>query len=311
MERGCNMACPRNFTEVIDILKRSSTHQKVALAAAADDAALTALVEASEKGLVDYLLFGNKARILEIAKKDKLKIDPKTIEDIDDEHLACTAAVQAVAGGKADVLMKGSVHTDIYLHAVLDKETGLRGNGFISHVMIWECLHWGKLIFVSDAVVNICPDLGQKVTIIENAVRAAHVFGIEEPKVAIVCAVENVNPKMPPTIDAAAITMMAKRKQIKLKCLIDGPLALDNAISEEAARTKGIDSPVAGKADILIAPDIEAGNILAKAYPFLVPGGEMAGVLVGARKPVILTSRADSAKSKLYSIAAAAYLSKG
>ena len=305
------MACPRNFTEVIDILKKSSTHQKVALASAADEAALAALVEANEKGLVDYVLFGNKARILEIAKKDKLKINPKTIEDIDDEHLACTAAVQAVAGGKADTLMKGSVHSDVYLRAVLDKEKGLRGGDIMSHIMIWECLHMGRLIFVSDAALNMYPDIPTKVAIIENAVKAAHVFGVEEPKVALLCAVETVNPKMPPTIDAAAITMMAQRKQIKLKCVIDGPLALDNALSEEAARTKGIDSPVAGKADILIAPNIEAGNILAKAYPFVSPGGEMAGVLVGARKPVIITSRADSAKSKLYSIAAAAYLAKG
>ncbi|MBN1808380.1 MAG: bifunctional enoyl-CoA hydratase/phosphate acetyltransferase [Planctomycetes bacterium] len=305
------MGSPRNFTDVIAALSKRSIKQTVALASAATSTGLSAMVEAHGAGFIDYLLFGPRADILKTAEENSLDIDESTIRDCADGHEACRAAVQAVANNEACTLMKGDVHTKEYLKAVLDRDRGLRGPGLMSHVFIWERLSMNKFVFVSDAALNIAPDLQQKVAITENAIEVAHVFGVDEPKVALLASVETVNPKMPATLEAAIITQMARRKQIHGKAVIDGPLALDNAISPEAARVKGIDSPVAGYADILITPDIEAGNMLAKAYPFLVPGAEMAGVVVGAKKPVIITSRADSMKSKLYSIAAAAYLSTG
>ncbi|HHN46806.1 MAG TPA: bifunctional enoyl-CoA hydratase/phosphate acetyltransferase [Planctomycetes bacterium] len=286
----------------------ASKRQKVALASAADTTALSALVKAHEAGLADYVLFGQEREIASVAEAAGLKIDRKAIREVKGEKEACGAAVEAVRKGEADTLMKGRVYTRVYLRAVLDREKGLRGRGLMSHVFIWEVLHMGRLIFVSDAALNMYPDVEQKAAIVENAVKAAKAFGLAEPKVALLAAVENVNPKMPATIDAAIITQMARRKQVAQGAIVDGPLALDNALSEEAARVKGIESPVAGRADVLVVPDINCGNMLAKAYPFLVPGGEMAGILVGAAKPVIITSRADSEKSKLYSIAAAAFV---
>jgi len=303
------MGLPRNFSEIIESLRKNSIKQKVALASAATSTGLEALVAAQADGFVDYLLFGDKSAIMNLSRKNNLNIDEKTIRDFKDEHEACEAAVKSVADGEACTLMKGQVHTGDFLKAVLNKEKGLRGGGIMSHVFIWEALHYGRFIFVSDAALNIAPDLEQKIAIVENSIAVAHAFGIDEPKVALLASIETVNPKMPATIDAAAITIMSRRGQLKGKAQVDGPLALDNALNLEAAKVKGIDSPVAGFADILITPDIEAGNMLAKAYPFLVPGGEMAGIVVGAKKPVIITSRADSMKSKLYSIAAAAYLS--
>lgn len=301
------MPVPKNFTEVIETLKGLGHCPSLALACAADEAALSAVCEAESEGIIKYQLFGEKAHILEVARRSGVNVDEDRIREVEDEAETCSVAVKAVVDGEADILMKGHVHTATFLRAVLSRNAGLRGEEAMSHVFIWDAPHIDRLIFVTDGALNVAPDLDTKIAIVKNAVRCAQSFGIEDPKVALFAAVEVVNPKMPATIDAAIITQMARRGQLGIRAQVDGPLALDNAVSLEAARVKEIDSPVAGRADILVAPDIEAGNILAKACPFLVPDGEAAGIIVGARVPVVITSRADSAKSKLYSIVAAVF----
>ncbi|MEI7435868.1 MAG: bifunctional enoyl-CoA hydratase/phosphate acetyltransferase, partial [bacterium] len=217
-------------------------------------------------------------------------------------------AVKMVSEGKADILMKGYIHSDDYLRAVLNKDWGLRAGPTMSHVFIWEALRYGRLIFVTDGAMNVAPDLVTQANIIMNAVYLAHVFGVVEPKVALLAAVEMVNPSMPATVNAACLAKMNDRCQYSESFKIDGPLALDNALSPESAAHKKISGPVAGHADILIVPDIESGNMLAKSFVYLT-GGDMAGILVGAKAPVVLTSRSDSSRSKLFSIAAAVLMS--
>jgi len=205
--------------------------------------------------------------------------------------------------------MKGHLHTDDFLRAVLDREHGLRTKAVMSHVFIWEATDiFGRLVFVTDASMNIAPDLVTKSDILLNAVHLAGMFGVACPRVAILAAVELVNPKMPATVEAGSLSKMCERRQFSTHCTFDGPLALDNALSERAARVKGITGDVAGRADILLVPDIEAGNPLAKSFNYLT-GGRMAGVVVGAAAPVVLTSRADSAENKLYSMAVAVLMS--
>jgi phosphate butyryltransferase len=213
-------------------------------------------------------------------------------------------AVRLVSGGKAEILMKGYVHTDDFLRGVLNKEYGLRTGSIMSHVFVAEIREWDKLVFVTDSAMNIAPDLEQKAAILLNAVYLANLFGIAKPKVAVLAAVELVNPNMPATLDAAALGTMADRGQYVPACVVDGPFGLDNAVSEAAAKHKKIGGPVAGKGDILVVPDIEAGNILAKSLVYF-GGHRMIGLLIGAKAPVVLTSRADSQEAKLLSIAAA------
>jgi phosphate butyryltransferase len=223
-------------------------------------------------------------------------------------HAAAEAAVALVRCGEAALLMKGSLHTDELLHAVLDRTKGLRTERRLSHVYLMDVPGHPRPLLVTDAAVNIAPDLAIKRDIIQNAIDLAHAMGIALPKVAILSAVETINPKLASTLDAAALCKMTDRGQIT-GGLVDGPLAFDNAISLEAAREKGIVSPVAGEADILVVPDLEAGNILAKQLTFLA-GADAAGVVLGARVPIILTSRADAERTRLASCAVAAKLAR-
>ena len=226
-----------------------------------------------------------------------------SIIDEGSDLAAAATAAEFVSSGKADILMKGQIHTDDFLRAVLDKEIGLRSGHVMSHVFILETTHLDRLTLVTDGAMNIAPDLVQKADIILNAVYLAQLLGNESPKVGVLAATEVVNPQMQATVDAAVLSKMSERRQFPC-CRVDGPFALDNAVSEVAAEIKRISGEVAGKCDILLVPNIEAGNMLAKSFVYLAQG-RVAGVLVGAAAPVVLTSRADSAEAKLYSIATA------
>jgi len=274
-----------------------------AVAYPCEASALASAVEAGEKGLIVPLLVGPAATILSLAKKAGLDLAGATIVDVKDSRAAAGKAVELVREGKAELLMKGSLHTDELLSAVMAKETGLRTGRRVSHVFVMDVPTYHKVLIVTDAAINIAPSLDDKVDICQNAIDLAVSFGVARPKVAILAAVETVTAKMPATLDAAALCKMAERGQIK-GGLLDGPLAFDNAISKDAAKTKGIRSEVAGDPDILLVPDLEAGNILAKLLSFLARA-DSAGLVVGARVPIILTSRADSVRSKIASCAVA------
>ncbi len=292
-----------NFDELVDAVK-GLPPQTVAVAAANSEPAVMGAVQAAEMGVARPIFYGDEKHIREIAGLHELDLSPYEIIDEPDDLKATAMAVQAVRDGKAQVLMKGHIHTDDFLRAVLDKEHGLRAGYLMSHVFILEARQLGRLLFVTDGAMNIAPDLEQKAQIILNAVYLARLFGIKRPKVGILAAVEVVNPKMQATLDAAAFAAMDRRGQFPY-CIVDGPFAMDNAISLDAARIKGIKGPVAGQCDILVVPDIEAGNIMVKTFSFLC-GGRTAGVLIGAAAPVVLTSRADSPEARAHSIAAGA-----
>jgi phosphotransacetylase len=245
---------------------------------------------------------GPSAKIAEIAKRAKIDLAGFEIVDVEHSHDAAARAVQLVREGKAELLMKGSLHSDELLGAIVSRE-GLRTGRRISHAFIMDVPTYHKVLVVTDAAINIAPDLAAKVDICQNAIDLAMALGLEAPKVAILAAVETVNPSMPATIDAAALCKMAERRQIT-GGLLDGPLAFDNAISAEAAKIKGIESAVAGDPDILLVPNLEAGNMLAKQLTFLA-NADSAGLVLGARVPVILTSRADSVRARIASCAVA------
>jgi phosphotransacetylase len=274
-----------------------------AVAHPCETTALAGPIEAAEKGLIKPILVGPAAKIRALAKEHRLKLGDIEIVDTPHSHESAARAVQLVREGKAELLMKGSLHTDELLGAVIARETGLRTARRMSHVFLMDVPTYHKPIIITDAAINIAPTLEDKVDICQNAIDIAHVMGLKKPKVAILAAVETVTSKMPATIDAAALCKMADRKQIT-GGLLDGPLAFDNAISKEAARIKGIDSEVAGDPDILLVPDLEAGNMVAKLLSFLAKA-DSAGLLLGARVPVILTSRADSVRSRIASCAVA------
>jgi phosphotransacetylase len=249
--------------------------------------------------LIAPLLVGPAAKIKETAAAAQIDLDNLEIIDVPHSHAAAARAVELVKEGKAEILMKGSLHTDELMSAIVSREGGLRTGRRISHVFIMDVPTYHKVLIVTDAAINIAPTLEDKVDICQNAIDLAVSLGLEKPKVAILAAVETVTSKMPSTIDAAALCKMAERGQIK-GGILDGPLAFDNAISAEAAATKGIKSEVAGDPDILLAPDLEAGNILAKQLSFLA-NADSAGMVLGAKVPVILTSRADSVRSRIAS----------
>mgnify|MGYP001394757808 CR=1 FL=1 len=280
---------------------------RVAVAAAADKHVLDALMMAKNEGFAEPILIGEKEAIKKIAQE--LSFDLSTIEiiDIADPFLASVEAVSLIRNKKADILMKGLVGTGPMLKAVLDKENGLRKGAVLSHVALFETQFYHKLLGVTDAAMNVAPEFDDKVSLVKNAIEVFHKLGMKEPKVAVIGAVETVNPKMEATVHAAMLTQMNRRKQIK-GCIIDGPLALDNAVSAESAQHKGIVSDVAGDVDLIVTPDINSGNILYKALNFL-GGATTAAVIMGARVPIVLTSRADSERSKLMSIALAAAIS--
>lgn len=292
----------RSFEEVLKLAKERGP-KTLAVAVAQDKEVLLAVKAAHDIGVVDAILVGDKEKIIEEACK--IGMDVKEYEIIDEKDLTCASrkAVELVSSGNADVVMKGLVDTSIILKAVLDKEIGLRTGKILSHVAVFDVATYHKILFVTDAAMNIAPDLNQKKQIVENAVFVAHSLDINEPKVAAVCAKEKVNPKMPATVEAKELEEMNSRGEIS-GCIVGGPFALDNAISKEAAAHKGINHPVAGDADIILVPNIESGNVLYKSLAFL-SNAKNAGVIVGASAPIVLTSRADSDEAKLNSIALA------
>jgi phosphotransacetylase len=273
-----------------------------AVAYPCEESALQGALEAGQKGLIEPILVGPREEIEAAARKAKLDLGRAKVVDVPGAStLSAAKAVELVRQGQAELLMKGSLHTDELLGAVVARETGLRVGRRLSHVFLMDVPTYHKVLTVTDAAINIAPTLEEKVDICQNAIDLVIALGVEKPKVAILAAVEGVNSKMQATLDAAALCKMADRKQIR-GALLDGPLAFDNAINKDAARTKGIDSEVAGDPDILLAPDLEAGNILAKLLTFLA-NADSAGLVLGARVPVILTSRADSVRSRIASCA--------
>ena len=271
-----------------------------------DETSLMGALQAAQANIIIPILVGPKDRICSVAKAHGLNIQGVDIVDVPHSHEAAEKAVELVRTGKAELLMKGSLHSDELLGAVTKRETGLRTGRRISHVFVMDVPNHPHTLFITDAAVNIAPDLMAKRDIIQNAIDLYAGLGLGVPKVAILSAVETVNPSIPSTIEAAALCKMADRGQITGGEL-DGPLAFDNAISPEAARIKGIKSPVAGHAQILVVPDLEAGNMLAKNLTFL-SGADAAGIVLGARVPIILTSRADSLRSRMASCAVAMLL---
>jgi len=274
-----------------------------AVAHPCERSALAGAAEAAAAGLITPIYVGPRTRITEIARENDISLGSAEIIDAPHSHAAAEQAVALVREGRAELLMKGSLHTDELLGAVVARDSGLRTGRRISHVFIMDVPTYHKVLIVTDAAINIAPALEDKVDICQNAIDLAMSLGLKQPKVAILAAVETVNSKMPATLDAAALCKMADRGQIK-GAVLDGPLAFDNAINKDAARTKGIKSEVAGDPDILLAPDLEAGNILAKLLSFLARA-DSAGLVVGARVPVILTSRADSVRARIASCAVA------
>ncbi|AAS43139.1 MULTISPECIES: phosphate butyryltransferase [Bacillus] len=276
----------------------------VAVAVAEDHEVIEAVAKAITLQLAQFRLYGNQEKIMGMLQEHNLQTS-EHIEVIAAQSSAEAAelSVKAVRNGEADVLMKGNIPTANILKAVLNKEWGLRKGSVLSHVAAFEVPNYDRLIFVTDAAMNIAPDVTQKAAIIQNTVEVARAIGIDLPKVAPIAAVEVVNPAMQATIDAAMLTQMNRRGQIK-NCVVDGPLALDNAVSQIAAEHKGIVSDVAGKADILLVPTIEAGNVLYKSLVYFADA-KVGAMIAGAKAPIVLTSRADSAETKVYSLALA------
>jgi len=283
------------------LLERCKSREPIPTAVAhpCEKSALAGAIEAGELGLIIPILVGPAAKIAEIALEAGINISGIEIVDTPHSHASASKAVELVRQGKAELLMKGSLHTDELLGAVVARETGLRTGRRLSHVFLMDVPTYHKVLLVTDAAINIAPGLDDKADICQNAIDLAIMLGVDQPKVAILAAVETVNSKMPSTLDAAALCKMADRGQIK-GGLLDGPLAFDNAISKEAAEIKGIRSAVAGDPDILLVPDLEAGNILAKQLSFLA-NADSAGIVLGARVPIILTSRADTVRARIAS----------
>jgi phosphotransacetylase len=265
--------------------------------------ALMGAMDAAAQGLITPILVGPAAKIREVAAANGIDLGATRIVDAAHSHESAAKAVELVRKGEAELLMKGSLHTDELLGAVVARDTGLRTSRRLSHAFVMDVPTYHKVLIVTDGAINIAPTLEDKVDICQNAIDLAVSLGVARPKVAILGAVETVTSKMPATIDAAALCKMAERGQIT-NGVLDGPLAFDNAISKEAAKIKGIQSEVAGDPDILLAPDLEAGNILAKQLSFLA-NADSAGIVLGARVPIILTSRADSVRSRIASCAVA------
>ena len=286
-----------------DIIKfaRERGPKTVSVACCQDKDVLMAIENARKENIVDAILVGDMEKTKEIAKDLNISLDNYNLVDIKDFSEACLKAVELVSTGKADMVMKGLVDTSIILKSVLNKEIGLRTGNVLSHVAVFDIEGYDRLFFVTDSAMNLAPDINTKKQIIENACSVARSLDIKEPKVALICAKEKVNPKMKDTVEAKELEDMYLRGEIT-GCMVGGPFALDNAVSEEAAKHKGMNHPIAGKADVLVVPDIEAGNVLYKSIAFFAKC-ENAGLIVGAKAPIILTSRADSEKTKLNSIA--------
>jgi len=293
----------KSLNDIIDLAKGKETRRLV-VAAAADKQVLEAVKNANKDKIIIPVLVGNKTKIEQIAKEIDFDLSSIDIYEEDNPAKASVKAVSLIREGKAEILMKGLVSTAPLLKAVLNKENGLRKGATLSHFALIESPYYHKLIGVTDAAMNIAPEFNEKINIVNNAVEVFHRLGNNNPKVAIIGPLEVVNPKIESTTHAAMLTVMNNRGQIK-GCTIDGPFAIDNAVSKKAAEHKGIVSDVAGDADILVAPDLNSGNILYKSLMFM-GGCTSAAVIMGAKIPVVLTSRADTDKSKMMSIALAA-----
>ena len=292
----------RTFESILKSAKMIGPKSLV-VAVAEDDDVLNAVNNAYQYGIIKGILVGNEGDIRKIAQKNQIDITNFELIHEEDRVQACKKAAEVLKSGRASMLMKGFVDTAVILKAVLDKEDGLTNNGLLSHVGVLQINGFDRLFILSDAAMNIAPSLEDKVEIIRNAVKVAHGLGNKLPKVAILCAVEKVNPKMPATVDAKQLEEMNKFGIIK-DCIVGGPFALDNAVSLESAKHKGIEHPVAGRADILITPNIESGNMLNKSMEYFALA-KKAGIIMGAGAPIVLTSRASSEESKLNSIALA------
>ena len=273
-----------------------------------DTLSLGGAIDAQGAGIITPVLVAPRSRLERVAQEAGLDISGCEVLDVPHSHAAAAAAAQLAGRGEVQALMKGSLHTDEYLGAVLAPGVGLRTERRLSHCYVMQTASYPRPFIITDAAINIAPTLDDKADIVRNAIDLAHVLGVAQPRVAILAAVETVNPRMPATLDAAALCKMADRGQIG-GALLDGPLAFDNAVSPEAARVKGIVSQVAGQADVLVVPDLESGNMLAKQLEYL-GGAESAGIVMGARVPLVLTSRSDSRATRLASCAIALMLAE-
>lgn len=273
-----------------------------------DALSLGGVVAAHREGLIDPVLVGPRARVQAAAAAAEIDISDYTLVDVPHSHAAAAQAVRLVREGTIEALMKGSLHTDELIAAVIDRDCGLRTGRRISHCYIMDVPGRGEPLVITDAAINIAPTLQDKIDIVQNAIDLAHALRFAEARVAILSATESVNPQLPTTVEAAALCKMAERGQIT-GGILDGPLALDNAIDPQAAAVKRLNSPVAGRANVLVVPDLEAGNMLAKSLSFLA-GADAAGIVVGARVPIVLTSRSDSLQARLASCAVAALLAQ-
>lgn len=295
----------RTFDQVLEKIKDYPT-QKISVASGTDEQTLIAVTEARDRDIATSVLVGDESIMRENA--EKAGVDLKGIEIIDvkgDPFLAAKRAVQEVSEGRAQIYMKGYIHSDDFLRTVIGRDAGLRTENILNHVFILDAKHLGRLLFITDGAMNIAPDLEDKARIVANTIALAQLFNIERPKVAVLSAVEVINPKIDSTLVAAALAKMSDRNQFH-GGIVDGPFALDNAISEEAAKYKKIGGEVAGKADIILVPEIITGNALAKSFAHIA-GGVSAGLLFGASAPVVLPSRSDPMECKLMGIACAVY----
>ncbi|MBI40930.1 MAG: phosphate butyryltransferase [Leptospiraceae bacterium] len=295
----------QNFDQVLDKIHDYPV-QRIAVANGVDPATLHAVCEARDKSIAESALFGDESTIRENAEKQGLDLKGIDIVDHKEPIHAANAAVKSVSEGKCSIYMKGYIHSDDFLRTVISRDAGLRTENILNHVFILEAKHLGRLLFITDGAMNIKPDLEEKARIIANTVALAQTFDIAKPKVAVLSAVEVIAPKIESTLEAAALAKMGDRNQFH-GGLVDGPFALDNAISEEAAAYKKIGGEVAGKADILLVPDIVTGNALAKSFAHIT-GGTSAGLIYGASAPVVLPSRSDPERCKLMGIACAVYV---
>jgi len=295
----------RTLEELV-VMAQQHPPVRVAVAAAAHSLVLQSIRRAVELGIVDPILVGRESEIRKEAEAIGWDLAGMQLLSAETSSATAAAAVDLVKSGKAEVLMKGYLHTDEMLRAVLNQQTGLRTDRLLSHVFVLEVPTYHKLLMITDAAINIGPQISEKAAIAQNAIDLARRLGVELPKVAALSSIETVNPSIPSTVHAACLSKMAQRGQIK-NAIVDGPLAFDNAISAEAARDKGIDSPVSGDVDVVVVPDLDAGNILSKNLEYLAKA-KMAGIVMGASAPVVLTSRSDPPKARVFSLALAGLL---
>ncbi len=299
----------KNFDQLLESAAAQKT-MRLAVAAAQDPEVLGAVAKATEMGLIVPILVGDRQKIVELCASEQIECGAFEIIDEKDLEASAQISVQLVRDGKADFLMKGLIDTSILLKAVLNRDYGLRTENQLSHVMLYDLPTYHKLLFLTDGGMNIEPTLAEKATIIRNALSAAYALGMDTVKVACLAAKEKVNDKMPATVDARALEIMCREGAFGDKAIVEGPLAFDLAVSREAADIKGFKSEIAGDVDVLLVPNIEVGNGIGKALTYLA-NAESAGIIMGAKVPVVLVSRADTAEVKLYSIALGSVVAAG